>query len=182
VAPLPHLKRNPYTSVRVVNFIFDSPPSALHPAGFGYLIPRPANDYALGPSASTGILGTVFDSSSLNSQDSTHWKEYTKLTMMCGGPWGEDAIPSVETLLDRLFDHLRKPRTDPVEVRVHENKECIPTLRVGHLDRMKELRDVLKSERWGGKLVVVGAGVDGPAVPDCVEAARRAAMDISESR
>ena len=179
-AALPHLKRNPYTNVTVVSFIFDSPPSALHPAGFGYLVPRPASDYTIDPSATTGILGTVFDSSSLASQDSTYGKEYTKLTMMCGGPWGVDAVPSVETLLDRLFEHLHKPRIDPVEVRVYQNTECIPTPRVGHLDRMKELRDVLKGDQWGGKLVVIGAGVDGPAVPDCVEAARRAAIDISE--
>jgi protoporphyrinogen/coproporphyrinogen III oxidase len=99
---------------------------------------------------------------------------------MCGGPWGADAVPSVETLLDRLFEHLRRPRIDPIEVRVHENKECIPTPRVGHLDRMKELKGVLKSGQWGGKLVVIGAGADGPAIPDCVEAARRAAVGIQE--
>lgn len=179
-APLPHLKRNSYTSVTVVNFIFNAPPSALHPAGFGYLVPRPTNDYTLDSSTTTGILGTVFDSSSLASQDSTHGMEYTKLTMMCGGPWGVDAVPPVKALLDRLFEHLRKPRVDPIEVRVRQNMGCIPTPRVGHLDRMKELKDALKGEGWCGKLVVVGAAVDGPAVPDCVMAARRAAVEISE--
>lgn len=101
---------------------------------------------------------------------------------MCGGPWGADAVPPVETLVNRLFEHLRKPRIDPIEVRVHQNAECIPTPQVGHFDRIKELRDVLKGEHWGGKLVVVGAGVDGPAVPDCVEAARRVAIEISKQQ
>lgn len=101
---------------------------------------------------------------------------------MCGGPWGADAVPPVETLINRLFEHLRKPRIDPVEVCVHQNAECIPTPQVGHCDRIKELRDVLKGEHWGGKLVVVGAGVDGPAVPDCVEAARRVAIEISKQQ
>jgi len=98
---------------------------------------------------------------------------------MCGGPWGADAVPSVEMLVGRLFEHLRKPRIEPVEVRVHQNVECIPTPRVGHLDRIKELRDALRDGNWGGRLVIVGAGVDGPAVPDCVEAARRAAIEVS---
>jgi oxygen-dependent protoporphyrinogen oxidase len=101
---------------------------------------------------------------------------------MCGGPWGAGAVPPVETLVDRLFEHLGKPRINPIEVRVHQNADCIPTPQLGHLDRIKELRDVLKGEHWGGRLVVVGAGVDGPAVPDCVEAARRVAIEISEQR
>lgn len=58
-------------------------------------------------------------------------------------------------------------------MRIHDHKSCIPTLSVGHLDRMDELRAVLKGAPWDGRLEVIGAGVGGVSVGDCVEAGKR---------
>lgn len=42
---------------------------------------------------------------------------------------------------------------------------------------MGELRALI-SERFGGRLQIVGAGVGGVSVGDCVEGGRRAAMEV----
>jgi len=48
----------------------------------------------------------------------------------------------------------------------------------GHLDRMQEMKKLLTGpDGWGGRLAVVGAGVGGVSVGDCVEAGRRVGRD-----
>lgn len=42
----------------------------------------------------------------------------------------------------------------------------------GHLERIEEMRNVLK-DLWEGRLEVIGAGVGGVSVGDCVEAGKR---------
>lgn len=142
----------------------------MHPPGFGYLVPRPAAGYdPPGP----GILGTVFDSCALAAQDQNA-AHITKLTVMLGGPHTltptHTAVPAV---LRQLSAQLGGPALPaPLLCRVHEHRACIPTLTVGHLARMEEMRAVLGSAPWGGRLEVVGAGVGGVSVGDCVEAGR----------
>jgi oxygen-dependent protoporphyrinogen oxidase len=46
----------------------------------------------------------------------------------------------------------------------------------GHLERMAELQEVLGGGPWEGRMEVVGAGVGGVSVGDCVEAGRRVGM------
>jgi oxygen-dependent protoporphyrinogen oxidase len=58
-------------------------------------------------------------------------------------------------------------------MRSHSHVSCIPTLSVGHLERMDGLRAVLKALPWNGRLEVIGAGVGGVSVGDCVEAGKR---------
>ncbi|KAF8162792.1 protoporphyrinogen oxidase [Crassisporium funariophilum] len=206
-APIPHLKANPMTSVRVVNLVFPCPPSHIIPAGFGYLIPRPPAGYPTSSSSDSdassplGILGTVFDSCSLSRQDKLPGgeEEYTKLTMMTGGPYPIPPLPTstsyaytgstppfIRSLLEELQIQLGKNVPDPVYWRIWENQACIPTLAPGHLDRMAEMKDVLDMSGpgsaggdkekgavgWDGRLAVVGAGVGGVSVGDCVEAGR----------
>ncbi|KIJ61592.1 hypothetical protein HYDPIDRAFT_169616 [Hydnomerulius pinastri MD-312] len=181
--PLPHLTSNTYSSVTVVNLVFPSPPPSsppLHPAGFGYLVPRPVEGYsATGP----GILGCVFDSSSTASQDVFHGDQgITKMTLMLGGPYSSPSQPSapppstpsinIPSLLTTVSHQLDRPLPDPVLVKTHTNAQCIPLFSVGHLQRMEELRAVLAGEPWGGRMEVVGAGVGGVSVGDCVEAGR----------
>lgn len=167
---LPHLTTNPYTSVFVVNLVFSVPPSEIHPEGFGYLIPRPSSDYS---HMSPGILGTVFDSCSVQAQDSS--TQLTKLTVMLGGPHRSLALAntSVHVIVKHLEEHLQRQLPHPIFSRVWHNKECIPTLMPGHLERMEEMRSVLK-DRWDGRMEVIGAGVGGVSVGDCVEAGKRA--------
>lgn len=173
--PLPHLTTNTYSSVTVVNLVFSLPPSSslpLHPDGFGYLVPRPMDGYVA--NRGSGILGCVFDSSSTAAQDTPG---LVKMTMMLGGPYffGSVSPPQVDvpTLLSELADQLGRPLPSPLFVKVHTNARCIPLYAVGHLQRMEELKQALASEPWNGRLDVVGAGVGGVSVGDCVEAGRR---------
>ncbi|RPD58507.1 Protoporphyrinogen oxidase [Lentinus tigrinus ALCF2SS1-6] len=184
---LPHLE-NPSSSVTVVNLIFPPSSTPIHPDGFGYLIPRPSNDY---PASSLGMLGTVFDSSALSGQD--HYPtangnaqgKFVKLTIMLGGPYGKPSpTPSspefLPALLNELQTHLgrREPLPEPCVVKIREHQDCIPTPTVGHTTRMKELAAAVK-ERWGPNAAVIGAGVGGVSIGDCVESGRRAAYELS---
>jgi protoporphyrinogen/coproporphyrinogen III oxidase len=165
---------NPSSSVLVVNFVFpnDTP---LHPQGFGYLIPRPASGYdSTSDQEQLGILGGVFDSCAISGQD-TNAHNLTKITMMLGGPYHLPANPEQQALghLERVLAF--KGKLNPIWSRSVWNKECIPTLMPGHLHRMEEVRDALKTEELGlGRLEVIGAGVGGVSIGDCVEAGRRA--------
>ena len=188
---LPHLLANPSSSVTVVNLVFPPTPRPIHPDGFGYLIPRPFTDY---PTSSLGMLGTVFDSCVLPSQDrllpspsipaSSPSARFTKLTVMLGGPYGAPTpAPSssafLPTLLETLRQHLGRadPLPEPCLVRIREHRDCIPTPTVGHVARVKELTATVR-ERWGPNVAVIGAGVGGVSVGDCVESGRRAAYDL----
>lgn len=152
--------------------IFPPTPAPLHPDGFGYLVPRPPNGYE---ESGEGILGTVFDSTATSPQD-TNADGFTKLTMMLGGPHHLTASStSTPTILKHLANHLGldRPLPEPLLVRKHAHKHCIPTLSVGHLDRMEALRTTLSEHPWEGRLEVVGAGVGGVSVGDCITAGRR---------
>nr|GAT47813.1 protoporphyrinogen oxidase [Mycena chlorophos] len=170
---LPHLLANPTSSVTAVNLVFPVAPGKLFPRGFGYLVSRPAYDYL---ADDAGILGVTFDSESLAAQDDIpNGQQYTKVTVMLGGP--HNAYQKVDTALPVILAHLRyhlnraKPIPDPVVTRFWSHQNCIPTPTVGHLDRMEELRAALVAEDgpWGGRLEVVGAGVKGVSMADCVE-------------
>jgi len=180
---LPHLIANPASSVTVVNLVFPGPPTSIHPPGFGYLVPRPVSDYADGAEG-LGILGTVFDSCALPTQDAS--ADVTKVTVMLGGPHyasglaapashtkDEDAPDPafVRRLLPELARHLGVRLPEPLLVRATTHEACIPTPTPGHVARMAEMRDAVR-ERWGEAAEVVGAGVGGVSVPACVEAGR----------
>ncbi|KAF5383822.1 hypothetical protein D9615_003836 [Tricholomella constricta] len=184
--PLPHLTANPASSVIVLSLIFAAPPSTIHPPGFGYLVPRPLEGYptatTLSSAADLGVLGTVFDSCALPIPPGSEPEAgYTKLTVMLGGPYSISLRSDDELLLTRVLAHLKEalqrelPR--PVAWRVWRHERCIPTPRVGHVGRMAELGAVLAEGEgrgaWKGRMEVVGAGVGGVSVGDCVEAGRR---------
>jgi len=164
--------------VTVVNLVFPCPPSELHPAGFGYLTPRPLNGYEDAPGC--GILGTVFDSCTLSAQDKAGSKPISKLTVMCGGPYqAEEKRPfSLDALVDELFRQLRRARIGPIHARVHNQVDCIPVPLVGHLERMKEVERRLEEWPWNGRLGVIGAGVYGAGISDCIKAAHETALQM----
>ncbi|KAF8830604.1 hypothetical protein HHX47_DHR2001142 [Lentinula edodes] len=173
---LPHLTANPSSSVVVLNLIFPQTQPRLHPAGFGYLIPRPPSGYTLDNS---GILGTVFDSCALSAQDSDAGN-LTKMTVMMGGP--NPITPShtdLDAVLKQLSVHLTAPDDflkvlpDPIYTRTHRHVDCIPTPTPGHLERMEELKVTLAKGVWSGRLEVIGAGVRGVSLGDCVESGKR---------
>lgn len=198
VPSVPHLLQNPSSTVHVLNLVFSCPPSKIHPEGFGYLIPRPRTGYpAESGSKSPGILGVVFDSCSLSEQDSPAMPDYyhnsthTKLTVMMGGPYPLLDLPStltsstnkdlpifVRSVLDELQFQLGCKLPDPIYWRIWENKACIPTFVPGHVERVQEIQSCVKdSPEWGGRLCIIGAGIGGVSVPDCVEASRQVGKD-----
>ncbi|KAK7685546.1 hypothetical protein QCA50_011413 [Cerrena zonata] len=185
VAPpqLPHLMANPTSSVTVVNFIFPPTKALIHPEGFGYLVPRKDNlsdphfsDYGALP-LEDRLIGVVFDSCALSSQDkylTDNQKKgaFTKLTLMLKGV--SSSVPEEEDLLKLLSKHLlpREPIPKPILMRVNIHSNCIPIPGVGHVQRIAELQKSLEDEFWGGRFTVLGAGVGGVSVPDCVEQGR----------
>lgn len=124
------------------------------------------------------MLGVIFDSVSLSEQDSD--KGYTKMTVISGGPYST-STPDVDALLEQIRVHLGSEYEVPVPVytKVVECRECIPLYEVGHLDWVQEMRGSLQG--YGQRVHVIGAGVGGVSVPDCVEQGRKAARDILES-
>ncbi|KAI0821897.1 Protoporphyrinogen oxidase [Trametes gibbosa] len=186
--PLPHILSNPSSSVTVVNLIFPPSDTPIHPEGFGYLIPRPASDYP-GQGSTLGMLGTVFDSCALGGQDVSisadrRSSKFTKVTVMLGGPYGppspEAASPEfLYALLGALQQHLghNDPLPEPVLVRVRQHRDCIPTPTVGHVARIVEMQSAVK-QTLGENAAVIGAGVAGVSVGDCIESGRRAALEL----
>ncbi|KAJ6588656.1 hypothetical protein B0H19DRAFT_1100510 [Mycena capillaripes] len=167
--PLPYLATNPASSVTAINLVF--PGTKIFPPGFGYLVCRPEDDY---PADDAGILGVTFDSGSLAAQDALVPGEgITKVTVMMGGPHHspDTALPVV---LAHLQYHLnrRKPLPEPLVVRTWTHRECIPTPLPGHLERMRKLKEALGESGWDGRMEVVGAGVKGVSVGDCIESGR----------
>jgi oxygen-dependent protoporphyrinogen oxidase len=207
---IPHLTANSSSTVHVLNLIFPCPPCEVHPPGFGYLIPRPQEGYPSESSdEQPGILGVVFDSCSTSQQDEPgnntspeEWYtqgSHTKITVMLGGPYPLYIPPSVPTtsppqtslptplphsiqiILNHISQHLsRRTLPKPIYYRLWRNESCIPTYEVGHLERMREMRGVLRKSvcegGFGGKVEVVGAGVGGVSVSDCVLAGRNVGM------
>jgi len=174
--------RNPsFASVWVTNFIFPLTKKPIHPAGFGYLIPRPLDGYMATAKNEQGMLGVIFDSESLSEQDSV--KGHTKMTVISGGPYVSSLTtkPDVEAILNDVRDHLGADYEipDPIYTRVAECRECIPLYEVGHVDWVEELKAVLQN--YGQRFHVVGTSIGGVAVPDCVEQGRRAARDVIAS-
>ena len=170
------------SSVTVINIVFPPSKRPIHPQGFGYLVPRPVGGYG---KANSGFLGTVFDSCSLEAQD-TGEPGFTKLTVMMGGPYElTSGHTKMENVLAQLQHHLspinhrqggsRLPW--PVYYEVIEQKECIPLPLVGHVGRMEEMKAWLMKGPWNGRLRVIGAGVDGVSVGDCVEAGKKVGSD-----
>lgn len=98
------------------------------------------------------------------------------MTMMLGGPHPLPSYLTNESLLETLTRHLAPPSgklPEPVYMKQNRLEGCIPTPTVGHLKRMEELREVLEGG-WEGKLDVIGAGVGGVSVPECIEQGRKA--------
>ncbi|GMK55541.1 hypothetical protein CspeluHIS016_0205970 [Cutaneotrichosporon spelunceum] len=176
---LPHLLANSSTTVGVVNVVLPLPASAVHPPGFGYLIPRG------GPNPE-GALGVVFDTTALPGTDPGEL-DVTKLTVMLGGPhWNsyggrepahdDELAPLALSHLARVFPHVTVP---PILVVPRLNQECIPTYAPGHGDRLREIHQAIITGGWAGRLSVVGAGYGGVSVNDCVLGAEMVAAGLA---
>lgn len=79
----------------------------------------------------------------------------------------------------RELDELGLVRGDPTTHRVFRYLDANPQPVLGHLDRMRQLREALAP--FSG-LHVVGSGYDGVGIPDCVRQASAAAARILADR
>ncbi|EJU02334.1 Protoporphyrinogen oxidase [Dacryopinax primogenitus] len=166
-----------YSSVLLLNLVF---PRFPHPAGFGYLVPRPEGGYSEVTEDNPGILGTVFDSVALGEQDTLPGA--VKMTMMSGGPYkrrfGEPYLPE---FLAALRQHLGIPVPDPLYHRFVVAKKCIPTPGMEHSARVAQLRHALLERPYAGRLEMIGAEAGGVSVGDCVRQGKEAALRIAQS-
>jgi len=191
----PELTHNPSVTVAVVNLVYASEQARLASPGFGYLIPR-SEDSAV---RHQGLLGVVFDSCAIPSQDQGPSRDQTlKLTAMIGGHMFENVVAHQKdltegtaadgphpqdlesffkkTAVDSVKKHL-KIDADPEMVKGHIHRECIPQYLVGHLQRMQSLDQALRRD-YDGLLAVTGAGYLGVSVNDCIKNAREVAEDV----
>lgn len=171
--------RSPESStIHVTNFIFPPSEKPLHPLGFGYLIPRPADGYE-SEENSQGMLGAIFDTVSMGRQDTADG--YTKIGIISGGPYSSASTgPDVDVLLGDLRKHLgaRYDLPDPVYSMTTECKECIPLFEPGHLKWVEKLKGTLKY--YGeNKVQIIGAGIGGVSIPDCIEQGRSSSVGVT---
>ncbi|WWC72227.1 protoporphyrinogen oxidase [Kwoniella pini CBS 10737] len=184
---LSNLNSNSYTTVGVVNLVYPILSKNLHPEGFGYLIPRPPlnNTKKLNK---FGILGCIFDSTAIPFKEDL--KNVTKLTLMLGGPyWNsnnnnnkkdfykpkleipkneEELINNSINHLENVFPILKEKNLKPILKIGKINYNCIPTYKVGHGFRMKELHHEIKQSNWNNKLSLIGNGYGGVGLNDCI--------------
>ncbi|WVQ66706.1 protoporphyrinogen oxidase [Kwoniella botswanensis] len=185
---LPHLDVNPYTSVGVVNLVYPLSPSQIHPAGFGYLIPR--SSPSLNP---FGVLGVIFDSTAIPL--STDVRGVTKLTLMLGGPYWSTYDPKStppktnEELINNAIQHLNGifPHLEDVQPILKLGKihcDCIPTYTLNHGQRLRELHESIQSNSsgWKGKLSLIGNAYGGVGLNDCVYSSESVVDALGQGR
>ncbi|KAF8323208.1 Protoporphyrinogen oxidase [Clavulina sp. PMI_390] len=151
---------------------------------------------------SHALLGVVFDSAvdpDAGSPSAT--EQPTRLTLMLGGPHplpqtistnptsNVDLNRFIPPLLRHLARTLSWPSSSPIptpsRIRAEYHQNCIPIYTLGHVQRMRELKQALGFDTakgpWKGRLHVVGAGVRGISLGDCVSSGRDAAFAIAQS-
>lgn len=107
--------------------------------------------------------------------------DYTKMGVISGGPYDSASFsPNVDVLLNELRKNLgnRYELPDPVYSVTTECKECIPLLEPGHLKWVEKLKRTLKFYDEN-KVHIIGAGVGGVSIPDCIEQGRSSSVEIT---
>ncbi|BGP32062.1 oxygen-dependent protoporphyrinogen oxidase [Rhodotorula toruloides] len=176
----------PATTVSVVNLAFEKPSPGsppLHPAGFGYLIPRTVPP-SLNPHHA---LGVIFDSDVMPDVDSSSSHGLTKLSLLLGGSYWLDRHPppqpSHDDLVAAALETLRlhfPDRTipDPVHAFTHTHVNCIPQVPPGFMPSFRAFGDRL---REAGNVAVVGGGFAAVGVNGCVKAAWEVGSVLAEA-
>ena len=73
-----------------------------------------------------------------------------------------------------LSTHLNTALPPVLYANSYTHLDCIPPPAPGHRAHVAALRRVLDGAPWGGRFQIVGAGVDGVSVGDCVQSGREA--------
>lgn len=151
----------PFVDVAVVNLEY--PGDVPKARGFGYLVP---------PKEQSPLLGVIFDSCVAPALDARTTPPTTRLTAMLGGSWFNERLgPNVtesellQISTSKIASHLHVSN-EPVREKVRILRQCIPTYVVGHADRVRKLRSVVKENDL--PVWFTGASYDGVAVTDIV--------------
>ncbi|XP_032833122.1 protoporphyrinogen oxidase [Petromyzon marinus] len=159
------LSRIRSVTVAVVNLEY--PGSVLPVQGFGHLLPS---------SESGPVLGVVYDSM-LFPQHNRRDVESTRLTVMLGGAWYEEAYGGLgagegemESLLADAAEGAVRTQLGvdvrPTRTSVSLNQDCIPQYEVGHWKIMERIALEVGSRRL--PLSLTGASFNGVSINDCV--------------
>jgi protoporphyrinogen/coproporphyrinogen III oxidase len=168
----------PAVTVGVVNLYYPPESFTMPIQGFGYLIPKTE----VNPEDALGVL---FASNFAGSQDQGRYAQGTKLTVMMGGHYWRDrrSYPSDDDLLVAAKAVVARDlgiTIEPEVTLVNLQRDCIPQYEVGHWRRVEKLKEYLDWTFGKDRVFVVGAGVDGVGIGDCVLYARKAALQIQE--
>jgi oxygen-dependent protoporphyrinogen oxidase len=156
-------------NVVVVNLTFNG--SNLVEPGFGFLIPKSEN---------SGVLGVVFDSCAMPTQDGG--KNISRFTAMLHGhkfvsPNG--IKKSNEEVLNAVFEvmqqYLKLSRTEVIESKVTFLEKCIPQYVVGHQDLVKRIDTLVKEVET---ISLIGASYKGVAITDIIANSKLEAFQI----
>ncbi|KNE55293.1 protoporphyrinogen oxidase [Allomyces macrogynus ATCC 38327] len=141
-------------------------------------LPATGSACSRGPNTDPALLGIIYDSAATPRAYPAVEAEVVKFTvMMQGDAFASAQDPSMpDRALAAIRRHLGMPTgVEPVLVRAHLHNACIPQYSVGHMQRLRALR-----ESVGPKVHLVGCGYDGVGVNDCVRSAWETARRIAD--
>lgn len=151
------LLRIPTEGVAVINFGYDA--NVLPVQGFGYLTPTYAHE---------DILGVVFDSSVF--PEHNHRPHETRLTIKM-----EETKRSEETYIEAALRGIRRHlgiSRLPQAISFKRTHRAIPQYGVGHLEKMAEVKALLRQKFPRGQLL--GNYLNGVSVNMCIARAKEA--------
>ncbi|KAM9798673.1 protoporphyrinogen oxidase [Neosynchiropus ocellatus] len=167
-----NLQRVTTATVGVVNLEYEG--SVLPVTGFGHLIPSFEDP---------GVLGVVYDSVPFPEHNRKSG-ETTRLTVMLGGAWFQEAFGSPaevteEVLLSRATEAVRYHlgvNTAPSWSCVSLEKDCIPQYELGHSRRVESMWRFIMEKNL--PLTLVGASYAGVSVNDVIFSARTGVEEL----
>ncbi|XP_028281271.1 protoporphyrinogen oxidase [Parambassis ranga] len=160
-------------TVAVVNLEYDGD-SLLPVVGFGHLLPS---------SEDPGLLGIVYDSVAFPQQNKPNGQT-TRLTVMMGGAWFQEAFGSPEAvteerLLARATEAVQRHlgiSAAPCWSKVALHQDCIPQYHLGHFSRVESMRAFIRKNDLA--LSLIGASYDGVSVNDVIFSGRTAVQEL----
>lgn len=168
LAACPELNGIRYVSVANIVMAFDKKTFGLDFDGSGFVVPR---------SEGLHITACTWTSSKW-----LHTSPGDKVLLRCYVGHSEDQ-ESVKLPDDQLVAAVRKDIRDtmgitaePIFTEITRLNHSMPQYPVGHVEKMKSLRDRLQTELPG--VWVTGAAFDGVGLPDCIRQGKEAAAEL----
>ena len=160
-----------FASCVTVNLVYRRRDLTHLPNEFGFFVPR---------SESCRILAATFASEKFPARAS---KGHVVVRTFLGGALDPGAVDLDDaTLAGNSHDDLAQligAVHPPLSTHVHRFRNAMPQFDVGHLSRVADLRSAIAGQQG---LHVVGSGMGGYGLPDCVTSGEAAAEAISRSQ